>query len=55
MIFEKFYRGRNQTVSNQGTGMGLAIAKAVIRHIEETSPLLTTRPLNMCKRSAKNS
>jgi len=30
MIFEKFYRGRNQRVSIQGTGMGLAIAKAII-------------------------
>jgi two-component system, OmpR family, sensor histidine kinase KdpD len=30
MIFEKFYRGRNQRVSMQGTGMGLAIAKAIV-------------------------
>jgi two-component system sensor histidine kinase KdpD len=30
MIFEKFYRGRNQRVSIQGTGMGLAIVKAII-------------------------
>lgn len=30
MIFEKFYRGRNQRVSIQGTGMGLAIAKAIL-------------------------
>jgi two-component system, OmpR family, sensor histidine kinase KdpD len=30
MIFEKFYRGRSQRVSIQGTGMGLAIAKAII-------------------------
>ncbi len=30
MIFEKFYRGRNQRVSIQGTGMGLAIAKAIV-------------------------
>ena len=30
MIFEKFYRGRNQRTSIQGTGMGLAIAKAII-------------------------
>ena len=30
MIFEKFYRGRNQRVSVQGTGMGLAIAKAIV-------------------------
>src|SRR6266849_9417395 len=30
MIFEKFYRGRNQRTTIQGTGMGLAIAKAII-------------------------
>jgi two-component system sensor histidine kinase KdpD len=30
MIFEKFYRGRNQRVSVQGTGMGLAIARAIV-------------------------
>ena len=30
MIFEKFYRGRDQRLSIQGTGMGLAIAKAII-------------------------
>jgi two-component system sensor histidine kinase KdpD len=30
MIFEKFYRGRNQRRSVQGTGMGLAIARAII-------------------------
>jgi two-component system sensor histidine kinase KdpD len=30
MIFEKFYRGRNQRTRIQGTGMGLAIAKAII-------------------------
>jgi two-component system, OmpR family, sensor histidine kinase KdpD len=30
MIFEKFYRGRNQRVSVEGTGMGLAIARAII-------------------------
>ncbi len=29
MIFEKFYRGRNQRISVQGTGMGLAIARAI--------------------------
>jgi two-component system sensor histidine kinase KdpD len=29
LIFEKFYRGRGQR-SVQGTGMGLAIAKAII-------------------------
>lgn len=30
LIFEKFYRGRNQRVQVQGTGMGLAIAKAIV-------------------------
>lgn len=30
MIFEKFYRGRNQRMIIPGTGMGLAIAKAII-------------------------
>jgi two-component system, OmpR family, sensor histidine kinase KdpD len=30
MIFEKFYRGRNQRIAVQGTGMGLAIAKAIV-------------------------
>jgi signal transduction histidine kinase len=30
MIFEKFYRGRNQRTIIQGTGMGLPIAKAIV-------------------------
>jgi two-component system sensor histidine kinase KdpD len=30
MIFEKFYRGRHQRMVVQGTGMGLAIAKAIV-------------------------
>jgi two-component system, OmpR family, sensor histidine kinase KdpD len=30
MIFEKFYRGRHQRTLIQGTGMGLAIAKAIV-------------------------
>jgi len=30
MIFEKFYRGRNERISIQGTGMGLSIAKAIV-------------------------
>lgn len=30
MIFEKFYRGRNQRMTIQGTGMGLAIARAIV-------------------------
>lgn len=30
LIFDKFYRGRSQRSSVQGTGMGLAIAKAIV-------------------------
>jgi two-component system, OmpR family, sensor histidine kinase KdpD len=30
MIFEKFYRGRNQRMIVQGTGMGLPIVKAIV-------------------------
>jgi two-component system, OmpR family, sensor histidine kinase KdpD len=30
LIFEKFYRGRDQRLQIQGTGMGLAIAKAIV-------------------------
>jgi two-component system, OmpR family, sensor histidine kinase KdpD len=30
LVFEKFYRGRNQRMQVQGTGMGLAIAKAIV-------------------------
>ena len=30
LIFEKFYRGRNQRYTAPGTGMGLAIAKVII-------------------------
>ena len=30
LIFEKFYRGRNQQYAAHGTGMGLAIAKVII-------------------------
>ena len=30
MIFDKFYRGQGQRYRVQGTGMGLAIAKAVV-------------------------
>lgn len=30
LIFDKFYRGQNQRGHSQGTGMGLAIAKAIV-------------------------
>ena len=30
LIFDKFYRGRNQRYRVQGTGMGLAIVKAIV-------------------------
>ena len=30
MIFDKFYRGKEQRSVIQGTGMGLAIAKAIV-------------------------
>jgi two-component system, OmpR family, sensor histidine kinase KdpD len=30
LIFEKFYRGKNQRYTIQGTGMGLPIAKAIV-------------------------
>jgi len=30
LVFEKFYRGRNQRMQVQGTGMGLAISKAIV-------------------------
>ncbi len=30
LIFEKFYRGRNQKLAAHGTGMGLAIAKIIV-------------------------
>lgn len=31
MIFDKFYCGQSQRYRVQGTGMGLAIAKAIVR------------------------
>ncbi|HZP62770.1 MAG TPA: DUF4118 domain-containing protein [Terriglobales bacterium] len=30
LVFDKFYRGRNQRLQVQGTGMGLAISKAIV-------------------------
>jgi two-component system sensor histidine kinase KdpD len=30
LIFDKFYRGRDQRYGVQGTGMGLAICKAIV-------------------------
>jgi two-component system, OmpR family, sensor histidine kinase KdpD len=62
MIFDKFYRGRGQRSTVKGTGMGLAIAKAlveahggtisVISQLEKGSVFSFTMPLRRYLRSA---
>lgn len=43
LIFEKFYRGRNQRYSVEGTGMGLPIAKAIVEAHGGTISLMSQR------------
>jgi two-component system sensor histidine kinase KdpD len=43
MIFDKFYRGQGQRYRVQGTGMGLAIAKAIVE-AHEGSIKVTSQP-----------
>lgn len=43
LIFEKFYRGKNQRYSVEGTGMGLPIAKAIVEAHGGTISLTSQR------------
>jgi len=43
LIFEKFYRGKDQRFQVQGTGMGLPIAKAIIEAHRGTISLTSQR------------
>jgi two-component system sensor histidine kinase KdpD len=43
LIFEKFYRGKDQRYQVQGTGMGLPIAKAIIEAHSGTISLTSQR------------